>query len=146
MSEGEWSAEHNVVKLNSVKGNYFASCGFHHPILRSTCLYPEEALYLVDRGALSVRVDGHILSISEAFAHFLTPSSPDRMPTLEHYLVYNHLKRQGYHVLRSSQVSHTESAPESDARPVRPTELPIVLPADCASLSKNAIYKRIDVN
>ncbi|CAG8552144.1 21991_t:CDS:2, partial [Cetraspora pellucida] len=60
-------------------------------------LYPEEALFLMERGALAINYDGVPMSMQHAYTMLIR-----EWLTLEKYQVYAYLKRTGYTVTRSS--------------------------------------------
>jgi hypothetical protein len=90
----EWSPAHHMALVRQPRGKIFQSLG----IVRGPehWLYPEEAVFLVDRSSADLLVDGIATSVERCFALLLY----ERIP-LEHYYAYAYLRRLGYHVRRS---------------------------------------------
>lgn len=66
-------------------------------VAQEKLLFPEEALFLIESNLLSLTVNGVSLSVQEAFQLLL---SPENGLTKEEYMVYAHLRRLGYIVVR----------------------------------------------
>ncbi|KAL5019093.1 hypothetical protein ScPMuIL_004815 [Solemya velum] len=90
---GEWNQEKQLVEFEREIGKFWTHMGFidHN----RKWLYPEEALFLMESGALEVSFMGVPLSIQQGYTAFLSESI-----SLEEYQVYAHLRRHGYVVLR----------------------------------------------
>ncbi|CAG8440846.1 8049_t:CDS:2 [Acaulospora morrowiae] len=84
----------NKVLVTVIRGNHFHNMG--HSINGEHWLYPEEALFLLERGALTADFEGVPVSIQQAYMLMMRES---RL-TLEKYQVYAYLKRIGYTVTR----------------------------------------------
>ncbi|KRZ39059.1 tRNA-splicing endonuclease subunit Sen54, partial [Trichinella pseudospiralis] len=69
-------------------------------------LYPEEALYLLCMCAATVFENGRPLSIAEALHKFF-----DESITYEHCVLYFHLRRSGYIVIRHRSKKYRDLAP-----------------------------------
>uniref|UniRef100_A0A8C6S8T9 TSEN54 tRNA splicing endonuclease subunit n=1 Tax=Neogobius melanostomus TaxID=47308 RepID=A0A8C6S8T9_9GOBI len=73
------------------------------------CLLPEEALFLMECGNVQVFYQGLPFSIQDGYEKFLSVNSI----SFNQYLVYGHLKRLGYVVLRFNP-SHQTEMPEEE--------------------------------
>ncbi|KAF9363285.1 tRNA-splicing endonuclease subunit sen54 [Mortierella sp. NVP85] len=73
-----------------------------HTLHGQIYLYPEEALYLVDRGSLLVDHQGVNMSVQQMWTTYLTCNHKQKTPALamERYLAYAYLKRLGFIVIR----------------------------------------------
>uniref|UniRef100_A0A0P4VXE2 tRNA-splicing endonuclease subunit Sen54 N-terminal domain-containing protein n=1 Tax=Scylla olivacea TaxID=85551 RepID=A0A0P4VXE2_SCYOL len=89
---GEWLPESQMVKLTR-PGKFWHHMGVETDI--GKCLYPEEAVYLIDTGELEVVYDGLPLSLQQAQSVLLQDAHH-----LDQYLVYSHLTRTGCKVVR----------------------------------------------
>lgn len=95
MATAEWDKSREMARVTALRGNSIQSMGkFDNG---KQYLYPEEALFLVDRGTLDLLVDGHPASFQRAWALAMTTSN---CISLEQYLTYAHLRRGGYVVRR----------------------------------------------
>lgn len=92
LTSGEWLPESQMVKV-ARPGKFWHHMGVETDI--GKCLYPEEAVYLIDTGELEVVYDGLPLSLQQAQALLLQ----DRHH-LEQYFVYSHLSRTGCKVVQ----------------------------------------------
>ena len=92
LSEGVWDG--TVVKIVKAIGKVWEVVGFVDPELGNLCCHPEEALFLMESNNLEITHNGIPLSIQTAF------QSLTNVCSLEHYLVYSHLSRLGYKVVR----------------------------------------------
>ncbi|KAK3868655.1 hypothetical protein Pcinc_025979 [Petrolisthes cinctipes] len=92
VSKGKWLLESRMVNLVCHTGKFWHYMGAETDIGR--CLYPEEALYLIDTGELEVEYNGIVLSMQQAEELLLEDSHH-----LERYLVYAHLSRTGCKLL-----------------------------------------------
>ncbi|KAI4876921.1 hypothetical protein NFI96_030236 [Prochilodus magdalenae] len=90
----EWVPEEKLVKLQSPAGKFWQTMGFSDH--GKQCLFPEEALYLMECGIVQVLYRDLPLSIQEGYERFLSPGTV----TLQQYQVFGHLKRLGYVVNR----------------------------------------------
>ena len=87
-------------------GIHFQVMGHHHHGRRRTELWPEEALYLVDRGNLECWTEeGVPMSAQHAWSSMIGAAEL----TLERYLVYAHLRRLGYAVLRAERADDADA-------------------------------------
>lgn len=101
----------NGAWVEQAKGPHFKTMGQTVKSGR-TWLWPEEALYLLDRGALDMRwpdipvgdddapAEGVTMSLQGAYAAFIGMDTGPAALTLERYTVYAALKRAGYAVFR----------------------------------------------
>eukprot|EP00041_Stephanoeca_diplocostata_P036561 m.1340616 g.1340616 ORF g.1340616 m.1340616 type:complete len:529 (-) comp24890_c1_seq27:3938-5524(-) len=118
LSTGVWHPDASgapgvgVVELTVMRGSHFKSLGHHCKQRRATVLKPEEALFLLDRGALEVWCGGVPLTLSEAYAVLL----PHDMPLIE-FTVYLHLRRLGYVVNRSTASNAKTTDPSRSEKP-----------------------------
>jgi tRNA-splicing endonuclease subunit Sen54 len=85
-------------------------------------LYPEEALWLLERGSLDIRwpasagkEEGEGLPMSLQAAHAVFIGSKTQWLTPERYVVYQYLKRAGYNVFRADD--NWQSVPENATAP-----------------------------
>lgn len=90
----EWIPEEKIVKLQSPAGKFWQTMGFSDQ--GKQCLFPEEALYLMECGSLQVFYQDLPLSIQEGYETFLSAETV----TFLQYQVFGHLKRLGYVVNR----------------------------------------------
>ncbi|KAI5097577.1 tRNA-splicing endonuclease subunit Sen54 isoform X2 [Silurus meridionalis] len=86
----EWIPEEKLVKLLTPAGKFWQTMGFSDQ--GKQCLFPEEALYLMECGNLQVFYQDLPLSIQEGYESFLS----DETVTYLEYQVFSHLKRLGY--------------------------------------------------
>nr|XP_022316748.1 tRNA-splicing endonuclease subunit Sen54-like [Crassostrea virginica] len=89
---GEWNPDIQLVELHKEMGKFWSSMGFTDK--NRKWLHPEEALFLMETVSISSLSQGLPVSIQQAYAVFLKNLG------FEEYLVYAHLKRIGYVVLR----------------------------------------------
>uniref|UniRef100_F7BK39 tRNA splicing endonuclease subunit 54 n=1 Tax=Xenopus tropicalis TaxID=8364 RepID=F7BK39_XENTR len=92
--KGIWRPKEDLVELTSPAGKFWQTMGFTHQ--GKQCLLPEEAVYLLECGAVQLFYHDSLLSVQEAYERLL---GDQRFPVL-HYQVYSHLKRLGYIVTR----------------------------------------------
>ncbi|XP_053632086.2 uncharacterized protein Tsen54 [Cherax quadricarinatus] len=90
---GEWLAESRMVRVAHETGKFWQYMGAETDI--GKCLYPEEALYLIDTGELEVQFGGIPLSVQQA--QMIMLQDPHH---LDQYYVYAHLSRCGCKVVR----------------------------------------------
>ncbi|KAK3553009.1 hypothetical protein QTP86_031100 [Hemibagrus guttatus] len=90
----EWIPEEKLVKLKSPAGKFWQTMGFSEQ--GKQCLFPEEALYLMECGNVQVFYQDLPLSLQEGYESFLSAETV----TLHQYQVFSHLKRLGYVVNR----------------------------------------------
>ncbi|KAI1292409.1 tRNA-splicing endonuclease subunit sen54 [Mortierella claussenii] len=79
-----------------------------HMLHGSAYLYPEEALYLVDRGSLLVDYYGSDLSVQQMWSLYLSQKGNDSL-RMERYLTYAYLKRLGFVVIRPGIYDHQKT-------------------------------------
>ncbi|XP_013381139.1 tRNA-splicing endonuclease subunit Sen54 [Lingula anatina] len=94
LCRGEWKPEERVIELKQT-GKFFHHMGYAEG--DHLCLYPEEALFLMEVCSLEVYYAGLSLSIQQAYSMFLSESM-----TLGEYQTYSYLSRLGYIVMRHS--------------------------------------------
>lgn len=92
--KGEWNKDLQLVELEKEMGKFWTYMGFIDSSRK--WLFPEEALFLMETNTLVVNYKGLPLSIQQAYAAFLGSVTM----TTDCYLVYSHLRRLGYVVLR----------------------------------------------
>ncbi|KAF8921568.1 hypothetical protein CPB85DRAFT_1428543 [Mucidula mucida] len=85
----QWDPTDRRAKVTVARGVHFAGLGWKNWLL------PEEALYLVERGAMVCTKHGGPMSVQQAYADMIGGDIP-----LEAYQVYAYLKRLGYVVTR----------------------------------------------
>ncbi|GAA6088261.1 tRNA-splicing endonuclease subunit Sen54 isoform X1 [Tachysurus ichikawai] len=90
----EWIPEEKLVKLKSPAGKFWQTMGYSDQ--GKQCLFPEEALYLMECGNVQVFYHDLPFSIQEGYESFLS----DETVTFIQYQVFGHLKRLGYVVNR----------------------------------------------
>lgn len=95
LARAEWDKMRNEAIVTIARGNSMQSMG--HFIQGKHYLYPEEALFLLDRGNLDLCINGLPMSIQRAWATAM--SAPDSV-SLEEYLAFAYLRRAGYVVRR----------------------------------------------
>ncbi|KAF9903948.1 tRNA-splicing endonuclease subunit sen54 [Linnemannia zychae] len=114
----------SLFRVTVNKGTHFVSMG--HTVKGNIYLYPEEALYLVDRSSLAIQHDGVDISLQQTWRLYLTQPQNragqwDSTRAMDLYLVYAYLKRLGYVVTRpgtydphpADSKSQTAAAPTS---------------------------------
>lgn len=90
-----WDKETCMARVTATRGNAMQSMGVFRD--GNQMLYPEEALFLVDRGGLDLCVDGLPASVQRAWALAM---AAENAVSLEEYLAFAHLRRAGYVVRR----------------------------------------------
>ncbi|KAF8942600.1 tRNA-splicing endonuclease subunit sen54 [Haplosporangium gracile] len=103
LSRAVYEPELGLFRLTVNKGNHFVSMG--HTLKGNICLYPEEALYLVDRSSLLVEHNGTDFTVQQTWNLCLSQSQDhtgqwDSTQAMDRYLAYAYLKRLGYVVTR----------------------------------------------
>ena len=98
-----YEPELGLLRLTVNKGNHFVSMG--HTLKGNVYLYPEEALYLVDRSSLQVEHNGVDITVQQTWSLYLSQPQNHTGPwdstrTMNRYLTYAYLKRLGYVVTR----------------------------------------------
>lgn len=91
----DWDPVSGTAKIVQAKGCALQSMGWFEN--RVQILFPEEALFLVDKGSLELRLHGLTMSIQRTWA--CTMSSPLALP-VPVYMTYAHLQRCGFVVRR----------------------------------------------
>jgi tRNA-splicing endonuclease subunit Sen54 len=122
-SLGKWDPEKKKVKMIRIRGHHWSTLGHHHQQGggggSSIYIYPEEALFLIDRGMLQLMIgpddnnnnnntnkDGGIPVCSPEIAYQLFIQQ-ERVVSIETFQVYMYLKRLGYILIRYTQPSTT---------------------------------------
>lgn len=95
LASATWDPSRNLAKVTTPRGNSLQSMGCF--IDGAQYLYPEEALYLVDRGTLDLCIDGLPASVHRTW---VVAISAKNALSLEEYLTFSHLRRCGYVVRR----------------------------------------------
>ncbi|CAG8521542.1 9790_t:CDS:2 [Paraglomus brasilianum] len=105
--------------LFAPRGNITQTMG--HSINNEVFLRPEETLFLLERGAMTVECSGVEMSIQQGYATFIGngKEAEEGWLTLEQYQVYAYLKRLGYTVIRpfQKQLVKRKLPSPSQARP-----------------------------
>lgn len=102
LGRGEWISSVGKVHVIKTTGKFWKNFG--HSEDGKKWLYPEEALFLMDEGAMEVYWADVALSIETAYSLLLGDSIP-----LHQFHVFAHLCRYGYVVRRHSDGSHLTS-------------------------------------
>lgn len=117
---GVYDAATGLTRVNKIKGQMFRNIG-KDVSGGGVDLFPEEALWALERGSLDVRwskahdgedEEGLPMSLQGAYAAFIGEEEEGRGKlTVEKYQVYSGLKRVGYTVLRAEEWDdhHTQS-------------------------------------
>ncbi|XP_033827670.2 tRNA-splicing endonuclease subunit Sen54 [Periophthalmus magnuspinnatus] len=92
--KGVWIPEEQIIELQTPAGKFWQTMGFSAK--GKQYLLPEEALFLMECGNVQVFYQDLPFSIQDGYENFLSSKSI----TFQQYLVYGHLKRLGYVVLR----------------------------------------------
>ncbi|KAF9205574.1 tRNA-splicing endonuclease subunit sen54 [Haplosporangium sp. Z 27] len=118
--------ELGLFRLTANKGTHFVSMG--HMLHGQMYLYPEEALYLIDRGSLLIEHLGTEMTVQQMWNVYL--SSPyqikdqsqiddhnsieqdDSLP-MDRYLTYAYLKRLGFVVIRPGTYDNASRTPNT---------------------------------
>eukprot|EP00737_Agarophyton_chilense_P000024 gb/GEZJ01000031.1/.p1 GENE.gb/GEZJ01000031.1/~~gb/GEZJ01000031.1/.p1 ORF type:complete len:290 (+),score=28.58 gb/GEZJ01000031.1/:524-1393(+) len=95
LAKAEWDRTKHEAVVIVGRGNAMHSMGYFSQ--GKQCLYPEEALFLVDRGSMDLCINGLPASVQRAWATVM--STPNSL-SLNEYLVFAHLRRAGYVVRR----------------------------------------------
>ncbi|KAF9134486.1 tRNA-splicing endonuclease subunit sen54, partial [Mortierella sp. GBA39] len=103
LSRAVYEPELGLFRLTVNKGNHFVSMG--HTRKGNIYLYPEEALYLVDRSSLLVEHNGADVDVQQTWSLCLSQPQDHRGQwdstwAMDRYLTYAYLKRLGYVVTR----------------------------------------------
>ncbi|KAF9353925.1 tRNA-splicing endonuclease subunit sen54 [Mortierella sp. AD094] len=131
-SRAVYEPDLGLFRLTANRGTHFVSMG--HTLHGQMYLYPEEALYLVDRGSLLVEHRGTDMTVQQMWNAYLSlphqhknqskgddqnPTGKDDSPVMDRYLTYAYLKRLGFVVIRPGTYSHEN---ESRTRPPSATQ------------------------
>lgn len=95
LASAEWDNDLSMARVVATRGHAMNSMGEFRD--GGQFLYPEEALYLVDRGGLDLCFDGLPASVQRTWA--VTMAARNAL-SLEEYLAFAHLRRAGYVVRR----------------------------------------------
>jgi hypothetical protein len=108
LTVADWDGARAMARVVTPRGNAVQSMGVF--IDGAQWLFPEEAVYLVDRAQLDMRVDGVPASLQRAWALML--EGPTAI-TLDQYCAFAHLRRIGYVVRRPhlDKISDTDDDP-----------------------------------
>lgn len=96
ISESYWDSELGVAIVTKQVGKYWDTMGYLDKDWQQLCLRAEEALFLMESNNLEVSFGGVAMSVQQAYEVMLSQGKC----TLEEYLTYSHLMRQGYKVVR----------------------------------------------
>ncbi|KAF9170965.1 tRNA-splicing endonuclease subunit sen54 [Mortierella sp. AD011] len=128
-SRAVYEPDLGLFRLTVNRGTHFVSMG--HTLHGQIYLYPEEALYLVDRGSLLVEHRGTNMTVQQMWNIYLSlphqrksqskgddqnPTEKDGSSVMDRYLTYAYLKRLGFVVIRPGTYCH-----ESESRTQPPT-------------------------
>ncbi|GJJ73471.1 tRNA-splicing endonuclease subunit Sen54 [Entomortierella parvispora] len=117
-SRAVYEPERGLFRLTANRGTHFVSMG--HTIKGQIYLYPEEALYLMDRGSLLIDYQGAPITLQQMWSVYLSPpffhpnseignciesgsdltQPSNATKSMERYLIYSYLKRLGFVVTR----------------------------------------------
>ncbi|ORX92104.1 hypothetical protein K493DRAFT_303562 [Basidiobolus meristosporus CBS 931.73] len=103
LSQGIWLPLENRVEITVKKGTQFNTMGYNEKA--KIFLHPEEALFLLERGALIILHHNVPMSLQQGYATLLSQSCP-----FEKYQVYAYLKRLGYIALKPSRSEEETSS------------------------------------
>eukprot|EP00178_Gracilaria_changii_P001103 TRINITY_DN115_c0_g1_i1.p1 TRINITY_DN115_c0_g1~~TRINITY_DN115_c0_g1_i1.p1 ORF type:complete len:285 (+),score=38.31 TRINITY_DN115_c0_g1_i1:406-1260(+) len=95
LARAEWDAAKHKAIVTVARGNAMHSMGYFSQ--GQHYLYPEEAMFLVDRGSMDLCINGLPASVQRTWATVM--SAPNSL-SLNEYLVFAHLRRAGYVVRR----------------------------------------------
>lgn len=95
LATADWHPDTCMAHVTAARGNAMQSMGVFKDGVQM--LYPEEALFLVDRGGLDLCVDGLPASVQRAWAIAMRAKNA---LSFEEYLAFAHLRRAGYVVRR----------------------------------------------
>ena len=122
-SRAVFESDLGLFRLTVNKGTHFVSMG--HTLRGQIYLYPEEALYLVDRGSLLVEHHGLDMTVQEMWSVYFTCAhvsyqdqdsqcahEQDSTLAMDRYLVYAYLKRLGFVVIRPGTYTREFDAQE----------------------------------
>lgn len=98
MAVADWDAGRGMATVASQRGSTLQSMGVFEGGVQH--LLPEEALFLVDRGVLDLRVGGRPVSLQQAWGMVM---SAEGAVGTEAYLAFAHLRRAGYVVRRAER-------------------------------------------
>ncbi|KAF9433125.1 tRNA splicing endonuclease 54 [Entomortierella beljakovae] len=123
-SRAVYEPSRGLFRVTLNKGTHFVSMG--HTLRGQIYLFPEEALYLVDRGSLLVEHHGSELTVQQMWNIYLTiplchsgqikENGQDNTMVMNRYLAYAYLKRLGFTVIRPGTYNI-----ESESRKYSPT-------------------------
>eukprot|EP00055_Hartaetosiga_balthica_P015444 m.91161 g.91161 ORF g.91161 m.91161 type:complete len:472 (+) comp8865_c0_seq3:112-1527(+) len=99
MSIAAWLEKERMAKLLRQRGPYFRTMGVYNKSHSSDVLYPEEVVFLVEKGCLELHHNGLPLSLLEVRSLCIRTEEEFR-----HSMVYSYLKRGGVAVRRRSQL------------------------------------------
>lgn len=95
LARAEWISERGLACVTCTRGNAMQSMGFFEQ--GKQYLFPEEALWLADRGGIDFCINGLPASMQRAWS--VAISAPNCI-SMKEYLVYAYLRRAGYVVRR----------------------------------------------
>ncbi|KAK4535306.1 hypothetical protein CDCA_CDCA04G1331 [Cyanidium caldarium] len=102
----EWVSHLHQARVVKPRGKLFQSLGTVHGPEQH--LFPEEAVFLVDKGAADFYIDGVPASMERCMTLLLSEGVSAEM-----YYAFGHLRRLGYHVRRSSRAERTAGGADS---------------------------------
>ncbi|RDD41584.1 tRNA-splicing endonuclease subunit Sen54 [Trichoplax sp. H2] len=134
LSRGEWNDQTLVAEIHYKKGSHWNYFGF--PKGEIEILQPEEAVYLIEIGALELYYKGLPLSLQEAYSIILSKTFP-----IYKYQVYCHLLRLGFIVKRHLPArfkvnKETKSKLQPDHDVTEDYPIPLVTPMDAETTDK----------
>lgn len=112
MSVCTWDNTSGVCRIESQRGNYLVNMGYYEDGTQR--IYPEEALYLMDKGVLDVKYQGKPISIQYASVLF---NSHENSLSVNQYLTFAHLRRAGYIVRRTNSTNGNDLTPTANTHP-----------------------------
>lgn len=95
VSQAEWDPELGLAVASRTTGRHWEAVG-HSVDNLGTCLWPEEALFLLESRRLRLLIAGVPASVQDAYHRLLGPGC-----SLEKYRVYSHLSKLGYKLVRT---------------------------------------------
>ncbi|KAG0039542.1 Pyridoxal 5'-phosphate synthase subunit snz1 [Podila clonocystis] len=108
-----------LFRISVNRGNHFVSMG--HTLRGQIYLYPEEALFLVDRGSLLAEHRGVDMTVQQMWSVYLQQAEERQQQefvgaarAMDLYVTYAYLKRLGFVVTRSGTYHNAEEGIQGD--------------------------------
>lgn len=107
-----------LFRISVNRGNHFVSMG--HTLHGQIYLYPEEALFLVDRGSLLAEHQGVDMTVQQMWSVYLQQAEERQQRfsgaarAMDLYVTYAYLKRLGFVVTRPGTYHYAEEVAQGD--------------------------------